>query len=112
MRIKTKNFTKQEMEQILNWLLQQRLENYGYDWRDFRRLSSYASKFRRLIRRFFPSIVLSSRAREGNLMRGRLGISPDGVEYTVGQSFNEEYINLMAEILERAGLYSRRKWLM
>ena len=44
-------------------------------------------------------------------MNGRLEIEDGQVYYVVGQSFNEEYINLMAEILERINAYNRRQWL-
>ena len=108
---KTKNFTSEEIKKILDWLLSQRLRNYGYYWRDFKRLSNYASKFRCLIRQFYNSLVISEKVKTGDFMNGRLEIEDDRVHYTVGQSFNEEYINLMAEVLERIGAYNRRQWL-
>ena len=108
---KTKNFTSEEIQKILDWLLKQKLTNYGYDYRDFRRLSNYASKLRSKIRKFYDSLVISEKVKNGNFMNGRLEIENNQVHYTVGQSFNEEYINLMAEILERIGAYNRRQWL-
>ncbi len=108
---KTNNFTNEEMKRILDWLLNQRLRNYGYDYKDFRRLSNYASKFRRLIRKFYDSLIISEKVKTGDFMNGRLEIENNQVHYTTGQSFNEEYINLMAEVLERIGAYSRRQWL-
>jgi len=108
---KTKNFTSQEIVQILNWLLSQRLRNYGYGWRDFKRLSNYASKLRHKIRESYGSLVASEKVKAGSFALGRLGIKDRQVTYTVGQSFNEEYINLMAEVLERIGVYNRRRWL-
>ena len=108
---KTRNFTSEEIKKILDWLLKQRLRNYGYDYRDFKRLSNYASKVRRLIRQFYDSLIISEKVKAGNFMSGRLEIENNQVHYTVGQSFNEEYINLMAEILERIGAYNRRQWL-
>ena len=71
---KTKNFTSEEIQKILNWLLNQRIRNYGYDYKDFRRLSNYASKFRRLIRHFYDSLVISEKVKSGNFMNGRLEI--------------------------------------
>jgi len=111
MTIKTSNFTTTEMKVILDWLLQQRLSNYGYTHRDFRRLSNYASKFRGLIRDFYRDIITNKDVLKGNFMSGRLRLSGGEVDYIVGQSFNEEYINLMAEILERIGVYQRRRWI-
>ena len=108
---KTKNFTSNEIQRILDWLLSQRLKNYGYDYRDFRRLSNYASKFRHLIRKFYDSLVISEKVKAGDFMGGRLEIENNQVHYTTGQSFNEEYINLMAEMLERINVYNRRQWL-
>ena len=108
---KTRNFTSEEIQKILDWLLKQRIRNYGYDYRDFRRLSNYASKFRRLIRQFYDSLIISEKVKTGDFMGGRLEIENNRVHYTVGQSFNEEYINLMAEILERISAYNRRQWL-
>jgi len=108
---KTKNFTSEEIQKILDWLLSQRLRNYGYYWRDFRRLSDYASKLRRKIRQNYDSLVISEKVKTGDFMNGRLEIEDGQVFYVVGQSFNEEYINLMAEILERINAYNRRQWL-
>jgi hypothetical protein len=114
--MKTRNFTFKEREAILNWLLKQRLRNYGYYWQDFKRLSNYATKFRKLIKDNYHHILKNDKCWEDSFFWGRLGVENwDGkiqVIYVVGQSFNEEYINLMAEILERAGIYKRRKdWL-
>ena len=109
--VKTRDFTKEELKRILNWLLERKIINYGYDYRDFKRLSNYASKFRRLIKENYNNILHNEKVKEGYFMGGRLGISAYGVEYTVGQSFNEEYINIMADILNRSGVYkSRLKW--
>ena len=109
--IKEKNFTSQEVAQILNWILSQKLSNYGYDWKTFRRLSNHASRLRRKIREFYDSLIISEKVKAGNFMNGRLAIENGQVTYTVGQSFNEEYINLIAEILERIGGYKRRNWI-
>jgi len=108
---KAKDFTSEEIKKILDWLLSQRLRNYGYDWRDFKRLSNYASKLRRKIRQNYDSLVISEKVKAGDFMNGRLEIENNQVHYTTGQSFNEEYINLMAEILERINVYNRRQWL-
>lgn len=108
---KVKIFTSQEVAQILDWLLSQKLVNYGYDWKDFKRLSNHASRLRRKIRLFYDSLVISEKVKAGNFMNGRLAIEDGQIAYTTGQSFNEEYINLMGEILERINAYKRRSWI-
>lgn len=92
-------------EQAIDFI-NQRLTNYGYEWRDFKRLSNYASKFRKLI---YPSwIVKYAESKKNN----RFFIDDNGnLEYIVGQSFNEEFINLLADIAEDNGRYKKRKWL-
>jgi len=108
---KTSYFSTQEMSNIIDWLLSQRLTNYGYNYKDFKRLSNYASKFRKLIKWFYRDIITNREVLQGDFMSGRLRLVDGKVDYIIGQSFNEEYINLMAEILERVGVYKRRKWL-
>ena len=108
---KVRDFSKEEVKKILDFLLKQRLTNYGYKCKDFKRLTTYASKFRRYIRRFFADLINNENVRSGDYMGGRLQIVDGKVYYIVGQSLNEEYINLMRFILERGGFYNGRKWL-
>jgi len=108
---KVRDFSKEEFKKILDYLLEQQLSNYGYMWKDFRRLTTYASKFRRHIRWFYEDLINNEDVRAGDYMGGRLQIVDGKVDYIVGQSWNEEYINLMRLILERGGFYNGRKWL-
>ena len=108
---KVRDFSKEEVKKILDFLLEQRLSNYGYLCKDFKRLTTYASKFRRYIREKKEDLINNENVRSGDYMGGRLQIVDGKVYYIVGQSLNEEYINLMRFILERGGFYNGRKWL-
>ena len=109
---KVRDFSKEEVKKILDFLLEQRLSNYGYLCKDFKRLTTYASKFRRYIREKKEDLINNENVRSGDYMGGRLQILVDGkVYYIVAQTWNEEYINLMRFILERGGFYNGRKWL-
>ena len=111
-RLKTRDFNMAEMAQMICWLTKQKLSNYGYEPKDFRKLQRYATKFRKMLKRNFSQIVQNEEVRKGGYLCDRIGIMNDEIEFTVGQSFNEEYINIMAQILERAGLYEYKEWIM
>jgi len=82
-------------------------------YKDFKRLCNYASKFRHYLKDFYKTIIASPEVKKGCFMGGRLSIVDGEIDYIVAQSFNEEYINIMADILNRAGVYnSRVKWYM
>ena len=108
---KIRDFSKEEFKEVLDYLLKQRLSNYGYLCKDFKRLTTYAAKFRRYLRRYFVDLINNENVRSGDYMGGRLQIEDGKVYYIVGHSWNEEYINLMRFILERGGFYNGRKWL-
>lgn len=79
-------------EILKEYLLTGRLENYGYDWKDFRRMSNTASKLRGKIR------LMSEKEIRSRLLPNfdRLQFSEKRVNYIVFQSWNEEYLNLLS----------------
>lgn len=84
------------------YLMRDRLENYGYNWKDFRRLQNQRARVKAHARR----TMLSLSHVEGE---GRLSYAPsiDAWEYTTGQSNNEEITNLIARVYQ----YPQRGWL-
>lgn len=89
-------------ESLYNYLLADRLQNYGYSAKDFRRIQAQRQRVKARFRRY--KVGLAERA-EGE---SRLSYTEEhGWEYTVGQSANEEITNLMARLCE----YPGKKWL-
>lgn len=79
-------------------LLTSRTSNYGYDYRDFKRISSQRSKARKELEYFFyynPATVLERLSQES---RVQLDAS-DKLSYVAGQSGNEEITNLMRRLV-------------
>lgn len=74
---------------LISWLLNQRLSNYGYDLKDFRNMSNKATRLRNKIRRYNINL------KNNYGIYSRLYLQNGRFEYCVGQSFNEEYITLM-----------------
>ena len=105
--MKTKNFSKKEAQLIVDWFLNQRLSNYGYNFKTFQRLSSMASSLRQRMRFFRNEVERFLMSNQNEIMGGRLYVDKTDkkVRYVVGQSFNEEYINMMMIILEKSGVY-------
>lgn len=101
-------------ESLKEWLLSknQRLSNYGYDWKDFRRMSNQKARYRRQLRNVPDREIRKTLATSGILGRGgRLQRTPSYIRlpsgkfaragkkqwnYTTGQSYNEEYLNLLS----------------
>lgn len=83
-------------ETIKQWLLKQRLSNYGYGWQDFRRMSSHKARVKAKLMNTPDAEIRRALANAGILgSRGRLTRRGGRVDYTVGQSSNEEVINMM-----------------
>lgn len=90
------------MESLKDWLLKQRLENYGYELRDFRHMQRVKSKYRDRIMNMPDADIHRTLAMSGILGRGRrLSVARSRKtrekywDYTTGQSFNEELVNMM-----------------
>ena len=93
-----------------DWILSHRLENYGYDWKDFQKMSRNKSRLKSKIKSMDDAVIRKNLAKAGILGRGgRFGQTPvkkmvgkkwvktgkKDWDYTVGQSFNEELMNIM-----------------
>lgn len=95
-------------------LLNNKCSNYGYDYKDFKRISSQRSKARKELEVFYyynPTTVLERLSQESrlsiedtevivSLQDGSkiLSIEPRA-HYNVGQSSNEEITNLMRRLV-------------
>lgn len=92
------------------WILSHRLENYGYDWKDFNKMSQNKTRLKKQIKSMSDTEIRKNLAKAGIIGRGgRLGKTPvhkkvgkkwvktgkKQWDYTVGQSFNEELMNIM-----------------
>ena len=102
-------------ENLKQWILKQRLENYGYDWKDFNKMSGSKVRLKSKIKNMSDAEIRKNLAQAGILGgSGRLQKSPaykritkksgktklikagkKQWNYTIGQSFNEELINIM-----------------
>lgn len=78
----------EQQEKIRSFLLSHRLENYGYYYKDFCKLSKRASYYRNKLRHCPINIA------KNYGIFDRLIVTPS-LQYITGQSFNEEYITLM-----------------
>lgn len=110
---KTSGFTREEKIALAKILLSDRLENYGYDWRDFQRLmrQRYQAKkaFKQAIgyeNKLMGSFWCIDGISFDNILGGRLCIYNGNAEYITGQSNNEEITNAMRQIVNR-----KSKWL-
>ena len=92
------------------WILKQRLENYGYDWREFNKMSQNKARLKSKIRQMSDADIRRNLAKAGILGGGgRLHTSPihkkikgkwkktsgKNWDYDVGQSYNEELMNIL-----------------
>jgi len=97
-------------QELKQWLLKHKLENYGYDYKWFNKMSKHKSKLKSKIRVMSDAEIRRNLAKAGILGKtGRLGQAPiyqkkgdkwvktskKQWDYTTGQSFNEELINLL-----------------
>jgi hypothetical protein len=106
--------TEAQLQAFIAYLLADRLENYGYDWKDFRRLSNQRARARLALRQvtghFAGHCWVDSLAWEqcsSRLMLESHNGRPCAITYIVGQSGNEELTNLMRRLVNpKAGWVS------
>lgn len=85
---------------LKTWIKKQRLQNYGYDWKHFQKMSAYKSRVVKKLDTVPEKDVKIALAKAGILGKGRRLSSYRNRkgkrewDYTTGQSFNEELINL------------------
>jgi hypothetical protein len=93
---------------VRGYLMSQRLTNYGYDYKDFRNMSNEATKLRKMFQCIHFTQLSTCRIDKTAGILDRLQIQWDNarhvwsVFYIVGQSFNEEYVNLL-KVFTRKG---------
>ena len=86
---------QQHNDLIREWLLSQRLENYGYDYKDFQQLQSRKAYLIKKLKKNYK--ILSNKEFYG-IFRRLYHYKKDNktyIGYIVGQSFNEELITLL-----------------
>ena len=83
-------------QELAQYLLSQRMCNYGYDGRDWRRISKQRYRARKLLKSRLPSLQEACSI-------GRLSLTESGWDYTVGQSSNEEFTNLINGLCGKDG---------
>jgi len=85
-----------QKETVKQWILKQRLDNYGYGRKWFGKMTSKKTQLKSQIQRMTDAEIRRSLAKAGVLGGGgRLSRKKGVVDYTTGQSFNEELINIM-----------------
>jgi len=97
-------------ETLKQWLLKHKLDNYGYDYKWFNKMSGHKTRLNAKIRGMSDAEIRRNLAKAGILGKsGRLGQAPvykkqgdkwvktsgKQWDYTTGQSFNEELINML-----------------
>ena len=89
--MKPENVTEEQKAAMLAYLLKLRTHNYGYDYRDFRRISNQRSRARKAVRECERPLDWF-----GTSLSSRLDWQNTG--YTAGQSQNEEITNLLMQL--------------
>ena len=92
---KTIEEIQQHNDLIRIWLLSQRLENYGYDVKEFNKLKSRKAF---LIRKLKKNYLILSKKKFYGIYNRLYHYKKDNktyIGYTTGQSFNEELITLL-----------------
>ena len=83
-------------ENVKQWILKQRLQNYGYDYKWFNKMAQKKSMLKSKLKYMSDAEIRKELAKAGILGKGkRLTRSKGVVDYTTGQSFNEELLNIM-----------------
>lgn len=81
--------------ELTKWILKQRLSEVGYDHRDFKNMSSFASRLRKYIK-YRGINIENNYGTYTNLL-----VSPSGeFALIVNENFNEEYIDLLKKLCE------------
>ncbi len=89
--------TKWNRKLMLAALLQSRLENYGYDYRAWRRLQGQRQAAKRAVRYAAAELGVENLAWDKAPLAHR--IDWENLSYTVGQSANEEITNLLRQLV-------------
>lgn len=84
--------TTEQKSTMLDVLLGDRLENCGYDRKDWKRIRDQRSRAQRAIRRFNGDLAWDAAPLFGR-------IDWDTMSYTAGQSSNEEITNLLRQLI-------------
>ena len=87
--------TTEQKREMLNYLLADRCENYGYDWKMFRNVSQQRYRARKAMRPYMGCV--ESLKWDSAALAHRLNW--DTMDYTVGQSSNEEITNLLRQLV-------------
>lgn len=90
------NQQTQLAQELVQYLLSQRMCNYGYDRRDWRRICSQRYRARKLLKSRLPSLQEACQWYS-------LSLTESGWDYTVGQSKNEEITNLINSLCDKDG---------
>jgi hypothetical protein len=99
----SKNITKDDWRSIrmqaFSFLLTERLENYGYDYKSWNRLKNQRYRAKATLK------VANTRLLHWKDLSHRLKVNLDdfSIRYIVGQSNNEEITNLMRTLIYGAG---------
>ena len=89
-----KSLTTRQKFQIVDFLLSQRMQSYGYDYTSWQRIKKQRVRAKRALRK---SNIHNLKF---DTFNGRLTIDDNGqVDYVVGQSANEEITNLMRRMV-------------
>lgn len=95
--------TEQDKLAIVRMLLSDRLENYGYDYRDWKRLVQQRYRAKRELKLAIGhgsnghSLHLEGLA--WDQLTSRITVKDGRAEYVVGQSSNEEITNVMRQLV-------------
>jgi len=82
--------SQDQKRQIVDYLINHRLSNYGYNWKVFRSMSAQRSRLRATLR-----LADIDKLNWSNLSLNRFQFEDGEVWYIVGQSANEEITHLM-----------------
>jgi hypothetical protein len=117
MTVQENQITIEMLNAFTSELLTARCNNYGYDYRDFKRISSQRSKARKALLNQVSSFgfesIKANLVQEARIQFMRFKIIDGnkiptferGICYMVGQSSNEEITNLMRRLVN-----SQSKW--
>jgi len=89
--------SQDQKRQIVDYLIEQRMSNYGYEWKVFRSMSAQRSKLRNILR-----LVDINKLSWDNILLHRFYFR-DGqlMDYIVGQSSNEEITRIMKALVSK-----------
>lgn len=94
----TNAFNCTQVSTFVKELLNSKCSNYGYDYKDFKRISSQRSKARKEFLNFASWNMSTLIERVQIESRVQTGINGE-LHYIVGQSANEEITNLMRRLV-------------